>query len=43
MGFSLPASLPDCGIDWDSYVADYDRIRDKIEAVFRNCLPISTI
>jgi len=34
MGCSLPASLPDCGIDWDSYVADYDRIRDKIEAVF---------
>ncbi|WP_380779755.1 FdhF/YdeP family oxidoreductase [Sphingomonas sp. R86520] len=22
------------GIDWDSYVANYDRIRDKIEAVF---------
>jgi formate dehydrogenase major subunit len=28
------ATLPDCGIDWDSYSADYDRIRDKIEAVF---------
>jgi molybdopterin-dependent oxidoreductase alpha subunit len=28
------ATLPDCGIDWDFYVADYDRIRDKIEAVF---------
>jgi len=28
------ATLPDCGIDWDLYVADYDRIRDKIEAVF---------
>ena len=28
------ATLPDCGIDWDSYAADYDRIRDKIEAVF---------
>jgi molybdopterin-dependent oxidoreductase alpha subunit len=28
------ATLPDRGIDWDSYVADYDRIRDKIEAVF---------
>ena len=25
------ATLPDCGIDWDFYVADYDRIRDKIE------------
>jgi formate dehydrogenase major subunit len=28
------ATLPDCGIDWDFYVGDYDRIRDKIEAVF---------
>jgi molybdopterin-dependent oxidoreductase alpha subunit len=28
------ATLPDCGIDWDFYVADYERIRDKIEAVF---------
>jgi formate dehydrogenase major subunit len=28
------ATLPDCGIDWDSYVADYNRIRDKIEEVF---------
>jgi molybdopterin-dependent oxidoreductase alpha subunit len=28
------ATLPDCGIDWDFYVADYDRIRDQIEAVF---------
>jgi formate dehydrogenase major subunit len=28
------AALPDCGIDWDSYVADYNRIRDKIEEVF---------
>jgi molybdopterin-dependent oxidoreductase alpha subunit len=28
------ATLPDCGIDWDSFVADYNRIRDKIEAVF---------
>ena len=28
------ATLPDCGIDWDWYAADYDRIRDKIEAVF---------
>ena len=28
------ATLRDRGIDWDSYVADYDRIRDKIEAVF---------
>jgi len=28
------AVLPDCGIDWDWYAADYDRIRDKIEAVF---------
>jgi molybdopterin-dependent oxidoreductase alpha subunit len=28
------ATLPDCGIDWDFYVDDYDRIRDKIEAVF---------
>ena len=28
------ATLPNCGIDWDSFVADYDRIRDKIEAVF---------
>jgi molybdopterin-dependent oxidoreductase alpha subunit len=28
------ATLPNCGIDWDWYAADYDRIRDKIEAVF---------
>src|SRR6266481_825956 len=28
------ATLPDCGIDWDLYVADYNRIRDKIEEVF---------
>jgi molybdopterin-dependent oxidoreductase alpha subunit len=28
------ATLPDCGIDWDFYSADYNRIRDKIEAVF---------
>ena len=28
------ATLPNCGIDWDSFVADYNRIRDKIEAVF---------
>jgi len=28
------ATLSDCGIDWDSYVADYNRIRDKIEEVF---------
>jgi molybdopterin-dependent oxidoreductase alpha subunit len=27
-------TLPNCGIDWAFYVADYDRIRDKIEAVF---------
>jgi formate dehydrogenase major subunit len=28
------ATLPDCGIDWDFYASDYNRIRDKIEAVF---------
>ncbi|MEA2792451.1 MAG: hypothetical protein QOG73_4857, partial [Acetobacteraceae bacterium] len=28
------ATLPDRGVDWDLYVADYSRIRDKIEAVF---------
>jgi molybdopterin-dependent oxidoreductase alpha subunit len=28
------ATLPDCGIDWDFYVADYNRIRDKIAEVF---------
>ena len=28
------ATLPDCGIDWDFFAADYDRIRDKIEEVF---------
>jgi formate dehydrogenase major subunit len=28
------ASLPDCGIDWDFFTADYNRIRDKIEEVF---------
>jgi formate dehydrogenase major subunit len=28
------AALPDCGIDWDYFVADYNRIRDKIEEVF---------
>jgi molybdopterin-dependent oxidoreductase alpha subunit len=27
------ATLPDCGIDWDHFVDDYDRIRDKIEEV----------
>ena len=28
------ATLPDSGIDWDGFEADYDRIRDMIEAVF---------
>src|SRR6202040_3863088 len=28
------ATLPDCGIDWDSFAGDYNRIRDKIEEVF---------
>ncbi|MGB8898563.1 MAG: FdhF/YdeP family oxidoreductase [Methylocella sp.] len=28
------ATLPNCGIDWDFFVADYNRIRDKIEEVF---------
>src|SRR5260370_10318798 len=28
------ATLPDCGIDWASFVTDYKRIRDKIEEVF---------
>jgi len=28
------ATLPDCGIDWDYFVDDYNRIRDKIEEVF---------
>ena len=28
------AALPDSDIDWDWLVADYDRIRDAIEAVF---------
>jgi formate dehydrogenase major subunit len=28
------ATLPDCGIDWDFFVADYNRIRAKIEEVF---------
>ncbi len=28
------AALPDCGIDWDFFAADYNRIRDKIEEVF---------
>jgi molybdopterin-dependent oxidoreductase alpha subunit len=28
------ATLRDCGIDWDFYAADYNRIRDKIEEVF---------
>jgi molybdopterin-dependent oxidoreductase alpha subunit len=28
------ATLSDCGIDWDYFVADYNRIRDKIEEVF---------
>ncbi|MGD0109451.1 MAG: molybdopterin dinucleotide binding domain-containing protein, partial [Rhodopila sp.] len=27
------ATLPGGGIDWDYYVADYDRVRDKIAAV----------
>lgn len=28
------AALPDAPVDWDALVADYDRIRDKIEEVF---------
>jgi anaerobic selenocysteine-containing dehydrogenase len=28
------ATLPDSGIDWDFFAADYDRIRDKIREVF---------
>lgn len=28
------AALPNTPVDWDALVADYDRIRDKIEAVF---------
>ena len=28
------ATLPNSGIDWEGMVADYDRIRDKIEEVF---------
>ena len=28
------ATLPDRGIDWDYFLADYNRIRDQIEAVF---------
>lgn len=28
------ATLPDCVMDWDWLVADYDRIRNSIEAVF---------
>jgi formate dehydrogenase major subunit len=28
------ATLPNCGIDWDYFVDDYNRIRDKIEEVF---------
>jgi formate dehydrogenase major subunit len=27
------ATLPDSGIDWEYYVADYDRVRDQIAAV----------
>jgi len=28
------ATLPDCGIDWEGFAADYSRIRHKIEEVF---------
>jgi len=28
------AAVPDAPVDWDALVADYDRIRDKIEQVF---------
>ena len=28
------STLPACGIDWNFFVADYSRIREKIEAVF---------
>ena len=28
------ATLPDTKIDWDGFIADYNRIRDAIEAVF---------
>ena len=30
------ASLPRTAVEWDHYVADYDRIRDKIEQVLPN-------
>jgi molybdopterin-dependent oxidoreductase alpha subunit len=30
------AALPNCGTDWNFFVTDYGRIRDKIEAVFPN-------
>src|SRR6202022_3033496 len=28
------STLPNCGINWDAFATDYNRIRDKIEAVF---------
>jgi molybdopterin-dependent oxidoreductase alpha subunit len=28
------AAIPETKVDWDGLIADYDRIRDKIEAVF---------
>ena len=34
VGGMAKATLPDCGVNWDSFVADYNRIREKIEAVF---------
>ncbi|HUA80456.1 MAG TPA: FdhF/YdeP family oxidoreductase [Dyella sp.] len=32
------ATLPDTQVDWDSLVADYDRIREKIEIVYPDFL-----
>jgi molybdopterin-dependent oxidoreductase alpha subunit len=36
------ASLPASVVDWDYFVANYDRIRDKIEAVFPDFFDFNT-
>jgi molybdopterin-dependent oxidoreductase alpha subunit len=36
------ATLPDTKVDWDSLIANYDRIRDKIEEVFPDFFEFNT-
>lgn len=36
------AAVPEAAVDWDALVADYDRIRDKIEEVFPDFYDFNT-